>query len=155
MTTPRDRRFCEDEIIVLSYLAKYNCKKLSFNSNEGVYRRLKEIFGRKTKSSKAKRENILREYTINGVPKESSSVGTSGTGKNVSTLRETEKSRWSYYITAWSPEEWRDKALSILAREIETESSPETNYIEGKTIERLHRVKERNKKLITDRKSVV
>ena len=60
----RGGRFTEEEIIVISFLAKYNCKKLGFNSNQDIYRTLESNFSRKASSSKAKYENIKNHTNL-------------------------------------------------------------------------------------------
>lgn len=151
----RGGRFTEEEIIVISFLAKYNCKKLGFNSNQDIYRTLESNFGRKATSSKAKYENILYEYSINKVAKENPSNGRSGQDKNAETPRETEKSRWKYYVDNWDVSgEWQSRALSILMNDhAEQNFNPDdSDYLEGRIKEKMHRVKERNGKLIQDAK---
>ena len=151
----RGGRFTEEEIIVISFLAKYNCKKLGFNSNQDIYRTLESNLGRKASSSKAKYENILYEYSINGVSKDNPSNGRSGEPKNAETPRETEKSRWKFYIDNWDVSgEWQSRALSILMNDHAEQNFNSTNpkYLEGRIKEKLHRVKERNGKLIQDAK---
>ncbi len=152
----RGARFTEEEIIVLSYLAKYNSKKLGFNFNSEIYRILEDIFGRKSSSSKAKYENLLYEYSINGVIKENPSNGRSGEQEGAEKPRETEKSRWEYYLDNWDESgEWRSRALSILMIDHDEHNfgSENSDYLEGRMREKLHKVKERNGKLVRDAKA--
>jgi len=93
-----DKRFSDNEIIVLSYLAKYNCSDLGFRSNAELYRKLSSITNRSDKSLKTKYDNIVNEYYRAGIEKETNSKGTSGTPRNSTTQRWTERERWERYI---------------------------------------------------------
>ena len=153
---PRGERFTEEEIIVLSYLAKYNCKSLGFNYASEIYRALENLFGRKHKSSKAKYENLLYEYHINDIEKENPSNGRSGEQGDAKKRRETEKRRWKFYIQNWDESgEWHSRALSILMDDYTEQNftEDETEYTEGKIIHKLHRVRERNGELVKKAKN--
>ena len=151
----RGERYTDEEIIVLSYLAKYSSAHLGFKHNSEIYRILERIFGRKASSSKAKYENILYEYSINDVDKINESDGRSGEQKDALKPRETEKSRWSFYLKHWNQSgEWRSRALSVLINDFEEHNFDigENQYDEGMLVEKLHKVKERSSKLVYDAK---
>lgn len=103
------QRFTDDEIIVLAYIAKYNCRDLDYLHNSEVYRSLNEIFGRKVKSSKRKYENIVSEYSDAGIVKETKFGGFGEKG------RRTERERWEKYLL-FGKEEWANRAKAILGR---------------------------------------
>ena len=119
-------KFADDEIVVLAYLAKYNCKDLGYRYNSEIYRRLEEIFGRKTKSSKTKYENIVNEYYRANVPRETKSYGTSGGSANSDKDRWTERSRWKEFLK-FEKNDWLIRSNEILER------NPGVGYLLPKT----------------------
>ena len=107
------QRYCEEEITVLAYLAKYNCNKLGYGSRAEIFRKLDEVFERGEGSYKYKYFNILNEYHRAGVPKENESEGTPGVAPNSTTERWTERHRWEKYLLL-EEKEWLSKTIEIL-----------------------------------------
>ena len=109
------QRYIDDEIIVIAYLAKYNCHDLGYNSRAEIYRRMEEIFSRGNGSYKYKHDNILSEYYRAGIAKENPSEGASGVPRNSDEERWTERTRWEKYLQ-FGKEDWANRAKAILGR---------------------------------------